>query len=91
MEIGRVVGNLWATRKDERLNGQKFLVVKLLESKTKERPGLMVAVDNAGAGVGDIVLITKGGSARQSFGDKNAPIDAAIVGVVDTIEVDDEE
>lgn len=90
MEIGRVVGNLWATRKDEKLNGHKFLIVKFLQTKTEERPGLFVAVDNAGAGVGDLVLVTKGGSARQSIGDLNVPIDAAIVGIVDSIEVEDE-
>lgn len=90
MEVGRVVGNLWATRKDERLNGQKFLLIKLLESKTKERPGIMVAVDSAGAGVGDMVLVTRGGSARYAVADQSAPIDAAIVGVIDTIEIEDE-
>lgn len=87
MEIGRVVGNVWATRKDEKLNGQKFLIVKLLKSKEEEKPGFFVAVDNVGAGVGDRVLITKGGAARQAIGNREVPIDAAIVGIIDSIDV----
>lgn len=87
MEIGRVVGNVWATRKDEKLNGQKFLIVKLLKSKEEEKSGFFVAVDNIGAGVGDKVLITKGGAARQAIGNREVPIDAAIVGIIDSIDV----
>lgn len=90
MVIGRVVGNLWATRKDEKLNGQKFLVVKLMKNKEENLDGLFVATDNVGAGLGDIVLITKGGAARSSLGDKAIPVDATIVGIVDSIEVHDE-
>lgn len=90
MIIGRVVGNLWATRKDEKLNGQKFLVVRLLINKNKEKDELFVAADNAGAGVGDLVLITKGGAARASLETKDIPVDAVIVGIVDSIEVEDE-
>lgn len=90
MDIGRVVGNLWATRKDEKLNGQKFLVVKLLLNKHKEKEGFFVAADNTGAGIGDLVLITKGSAARKALGQEDIPIDATIVGIVDSIEVDDE-
>ncbi|MGG5461110.1 EutN/CcmL family microcompartment protein [Clostridium sp. B9] len=90
MELGKVVGNVWATRKDEKLNGQKFLVVKLLKSKDELREGFFVAADNAGAGIGDTVLITKGGAARQSIGNREIPIDAAIVGIVDSIDVEEE-
>ena len=90
MELGKVVGNVWATRKDEKLNGQKFLVIKLLKSKDELREGFFVAADNAGAGIGDTVLITKGGAARQSIGNREIPIDAAIVGIVDSIDVEEE-
>lgn len=90
MEIGKVVGNVWATKKDEKLNGQKFLVLKLMASKDKEREGLLVASDIVGAGVGDLVLISKGGSARYAIGNMNVPIDAAVVGIIDSIEVTDE-
>ncbi|MEW9093448.1 MAG: EutN/CcmL family microcompartment protein [Clostridiaceae bacterium] len=90
MIIGRVVGNLWATKKDEKLNGQKFLVVKLLINKHKEKDELFVAVDNVGAGIGDLVLITRGGSARVSLESKDIPVDSVIIGIVDSIEVEDE-
>ncbi|MEG0012772.1 MAG: EutN/CcmL family microcompartment protein [Cellulosilyticaceae bacterium] len=90
MEIGRVVGSVWATKKDEKLNGQKFLVLKILVSKENEREGLFVASDIVGAGVGDLVLITRGGAARYAIGNPNVPIDAAVVGIVDSIEVADE-
>ncbi|SFB28507.1 EutN/CcmL family microcompartment protein [Clostridium frigidicarnis] len=90
MVIGKVVGRLWSTRKDEKLNGQKFLVVRLLKDKEKELEGFFVAADNVGAGNGDLVLITKGASARTSLGDKAIPVDAAVVGIIDSIEVDDE-
>ncbi|MPQ42897.1 EutN/CcmL family microcompartment protein [Clostridium tarantellae] len=90
MDIAKVIGNVWATRKDEKLNGQKFLIVKILKSKNELKEGFFVAADNTGAGIGDTVLITKGGSARQALGDKSIPVDATIVGIVDSIEVEDE-
>ncbi|MEG1255880.1 EutN/CcmL family microcompartment protein [Clostridium sp.] len=90
MVIGRVVGRLWATRKDEKLSGQKFLIVRLLKDKDVEEEGFFVAADSVGAGVGDNVLITKGSSARISLGERNVPVDATIIGIIDSIEVDDE-
>jgi len=57
--IGRVVGRLWATRKDEKLNGQKFLIVRLLKDIDVEETGFFVAADSVGAGTGDNVLITR--------------------------------
>lgn len=90
MIIGKVVGKLWSTRKDEKLNGQKFLIVKTMKNKDKMEDSLLVCADSVGAGNGDLVLIVKGGSARVSVGDKSIPIDTAIVGIIDTIEVDDE-
>ncbi|MEG2289977.1 MAG: EutN/CcmL family microcompartment protein [Clostridium sp.] len=90
MVIGRVVGRLWATRKDEKLSGQKFLIVRLLKDKDVEEEGFFVAADSVGAGVGDNVLITKGSSARISLGERDVPVDATIIGIIDSIEVDDE-
>lgn len=90
MVIGKVVGKLWSTRKDEKLNGQKFLIVNVMKNKSKIDDGFLVCADNVGAGTGDLVLIVKGGSARVSIGDKDIPIDTAIVGIIDTIEVEDE-
>ena len=88
MDIGKVVGNVWATRKDEKLCGQKLLVVKLLKTKDTYKEGFIVAADNAGAG--DLVLISKGSSARASLEKQHIPVDATIVGVVDSFEVFDE-
>lgn len=90
MDIGKVVGSVWATRKDEKLSGQKLLVVKLLKDKDSYKEGFIVAADNAGAGNGDLVLISQGSSARESLEKKNVPVDATIVGIIDSLEVFDE-
>lgn len=77
MVIGKVIGSVWATKKDERLNGSKLLVV---EMKNKD----IIAVDRIGAGVGDEVLVCFGSSARLASSD--APVDAAVVGIIDSTE-----
>ncbi|MGL4730288.1 MAG: EutN/CcmL family microcompartment protein [Clostridium sp.] len=89
MIIGQVTGNLWATRKDENLNGFKFLVVRKLDFKGEVTNDVMVAVDSVGAGIGDQVLIAKGSSARYVFNKKNAPIDSTIVGIIDSLELEE--
>jgi ethanolamine utilization protein EutN len=91
LEIARVIGNVWATKKDQKLNGLKLLVLKVLVDKEREKEGLIVASDIVGAGVGDLVLISKGGSARRAVGNIDAPIDAAVIGIVDSIEVFEDE
>jgi len=83
MVIGRVVGRLWATRKDEKLNGQKFLIVRLLKDIDVEETGFFVAADSVGAGTGDNVLITRGGAARVSLGERDVPVDATIIGIIE--------
>lgn len=89
MIIGEVVGNLWATRKDDRLSGFKFLVVRKLDFRGEKTDQVMVAVDSVGAGIGDQVLIVSGSSARANLNDRNAPVDATIVGIVDSLELQD--
>lgn len=86
MIIGKVVGSLWATRKDEKLNGLKFLVVEKQINEKEVSSELLVAVDHAGAGVGEQVLITTGSSARESFEGRIMPVDMVIVGIIDTVE-----
>ena len=81
MVIGKVVGSIIATRKNERLIGQKLLVIRPLESM--ERAGEFVAIDNVGAGIGETVLVATGSAARVGCDLENAPVDAAIVGIVD--------
>ncbi len=89
MIVGEVVGNLWATRKDEGLNGLKFLVVRKLDYRGQKTEEAIVAADSVGAGIGDQVLIVGGSSARVNLGDKKVPVDATIVGIVDSLELQD--
>ena len=87
MILGRVVGTVVSTRKDERLMGAKLLVVRAQDPHGRDEASYMVAVDTVDAGVRDRVLIVTGSSARMAAGLKDCPVDAAIVGVVDTVEV----
>lgn len=87
MLVGEVVGNLWATKKDDKLNGLKFLLVRRINCKGEKTDDLIVAVDGVGAGNGEHVLVVSGSSARVNLGDKNIPVDAAIVGIVDSLEL----
>jgi len=81
MIVGKVVGSVIATRKNENLIGCKFLIVEPLEKMSTA--GRLVAVDNVGAGIGDFVLVATHSAARIGCNMKDSPIDAAIVGIVD--------
>lgn len=83
MIIGRVINNIWCTRKDESLVGAKFLTVKLLDKESEAACSIIVAVDLIGAGIGEKVLITQGSSARRLSGLDSSPVDAIIVGIID--------
>ncbi len=87
MILARIVGTIVATRKDERLLGRKLLVARLIDTEGRDEKGHLIAVDTVGAGVEEVVLIVQGSSARMAFGCKDCPIDAAVVGIVDTVEV----
>ncbi len=87
MILARVVGTVVSTRKDERLMGSKLLVVRTQDPHGKDEAAYLVAVDTVDAGLRDRVLIVTGSSARMASGLKDSPVDAAIVGVVDTVEV----
>lgn len=89
MQLARVVGTVVATRKDERLQGAKLLVVRTIDPHGKDEAAYMVAVDTVDAGARERVLIVTGSSARMASGLKDCPVDAAIVGVVDSITVKD--
>lgn len=82
MIVGKVVGTIVATRKNEKLVGSKFLVVEPLKSMDLGR-GRIVAIDNVGAGIGEVVLVAQGSAARIGCDLKDSPVDAAIVGIVD--------
>lgn len=81
MFIGKVVGSVVSTRKNEKLIGSKFMIVELAEGMGNSQK--LIAVDNVGAGIGETVLVATGSAARIGCDCEGAPIDAAIVGIVD--------
>jgi len=87
MTLGKVVGTVVATRKDEKLEGFKLLVVRAVGPDGKEKSSYLVAVDTVDAGVGELVLVVSGSSARMTAGCTDRPIDAAVIGIVDDIEL----
>lgn len=87
MVLGKVVGTVWATRKDEELVGFKFQIVKHIGLDYKLKDTFVIAVDTVQAGVGDIVLVCSGSSARQTTLTKNKPVDAVIMAVVDKLDI----
>ena len=89
MFLGKVVGTVWATRKDEELVGLKFQIVKHVGLDYTVKETFVVAVDTVQAGVGDVVLVCSGSSARQTIQTKNKPVDAVIMAVVDKLDVGD--
>ncbi|MDH5637625.1 MAG: EutN/CcmL family microcompartment protein [Nitrospinota bacterium] len=88
MLLGKIVGTVVATRKTESLEGLKLLLVKNIDPKAKESAGYVVAADAVGAGMGEVVLYATGSSARQTEGTNNRPVDAIIMGVVDTWDIE---
>ncbi len=85
MLICKVVGNVWATRKEESMKGQKFLIVKQVDEEQQEAGNSFIATDNIGAGIGELVIVTGGSSARK-INNEALPIDAAIIGIIDSME-----
>ena len=87
MLLARIVGTVVATRKDERLHGRKLLIARLIDEQGQDQKGHVIAVDTVGAGVREVVLVVQGSSARLAQGCKDCPVDAAVVGIVDTVDV----
>ncbi|MGE4159590.1 MAG: EutN/CcmL family microcompartment protein [Planctomycetota bacterium] len=87
MQLGRVVGSVWATRKEETLEGLKMLLVQELGADMAPKDRVVVAIDAVGAGVGEVVLTAAGSSARQTESTKNRPVDAVIMAVVDSFDI----
>jgi microcompartment protein CcmK/EutM len=87
MILGKIVGTVVATRKDPRLVSNKLMVVRPIDPRGKAEGNYLVAVDTVDAGVGETVLVVSGSSARLASGMKDCPVDAAIVGIVDTVEM----
>lgn len=91
MILARVIGNVWATRKEESLRGLKFLVVQPVtiqysaeqEVQLINQGNAIIAADRIGAGETEIVMVVSGSSARQSLDDNTIPVDAIVVGIID--------
>lgn len=90
MQLGRVAGTLVSSRKDPLMEGMKFLVVRSIDTDNADSGSYVVAVDAVGAGVGEVVMYASGSSARQTTLTKDRPVDAVIMAIVDTWEVDGE-
>lgn len=89
MQIARVIGTLVATQKHEKFEGAKLLLVQPLDLDDKPRGGAILAIDGVGAGVHEKVLVVlEGRAAQETLGQKLAPVDAAIVGIIDTVDID---
>jgi ethanolamine utilization protein EutN len=89
MILARVVGTVVATRKDPRLVSTKLLIARPIDPQGKSEGNYLVAVDTVDAGVGETVLIVSGSSARMASGMKDCPVDAAVVGIVDTVDLNE--
>ncbi len=89
MILARVVGTVVATRKDPRLEGKKLLILKPVSPEGKDESGYVVAVDTVSAGFKEKVIAVSGSSARMAEGCKDVPVDAAIVGIVDDVQLDE--
>jgi microcompartment protein CcmK/EutM len=91
MNLGKVVGTVVSTRKDEKLVGTKLLIVRQIDPEGNGTGGYVVAVDAVGAGAGEVVLYASGSSARQTTLTQDRPADAVIMAIIDSIEVDGED
>lgn len=90
MNLAKVIGTIWATQKDANLKGAKMQIIQPLDHHEKKNGDPIVAVDMIGAGPGEIVYFTSAREATIPWHTRIAPIDAAIVGIVDSIEVYDQ-
>lgn len=88
MIICEVIGHVWATKKEDSLNGLKLMVVKQVDYYSDNQGASFVAADIVGAGIGEKVLVVSGSTARNAFGNDSVSVDAAIVAIIDSLEVE---
>jgi microcompartment protein CcmK/EutM len=88
MKLGRIVGSVVSTRKDPSLESLKLLVVENLTTALEKEGGYVVAVDSVGAGVGEVILYATGSSARQTKMTRDRPVDAVIMAIVDSFDIE---
>jgi ethanolamine utilization protein EutN len=92
LQIGRVVGTVVATQKNKKLEGAKLLLVQPMTLEGEPRGVALLAIDSVGAGVGEkVLLVLEGKAAGEALGRKAAAVDAAIIGIVDTVDYRDEQ
>lgn len=88
MQIGRVVGTVVSTQKNRKLEGAKLLLVQPLSLDDRPRGAAVLAIDSVGAGVGEkVLLVIEGKAAGDALGRKAAAVDAAIIGIIDSVEL----
>jgi len=87
MKLGRIVGTVVSTTKDEKVDGLKLYIVRDLTMKMAAKDSFVVAADSVGAGVGEVVLYASGSSARQTKATDGRPIDACVMAIVDQIDI----
>ncbi len=88
MFIARIMGTVVATRTDEKLVGSKLLIVQPVDPSGGDHGNPIVAVDTVSAGADEQVLVVTGSSARMTSRTKDSPVDASIIGIIDTVSVD---
>jgi len=87
MKLARVTGSVTATAKDAQLVGQKLLVCDIVDAAGKVAKPAIVAADTVGAGSGDLVLLVTGSAARLPAGTSGMPVDAAVIAIVDSVDI----
>ncbi len=88
MILGKIVGDVWSTKKNEKMHALRLLFVQPLGKDLTPSGEILIAADEIGAGVGDRVIITQGAPAMQAFDrDTPIPVDAVVVGIVDSLEM----
>ncbi len=87
MFLGKVIGTVWSTKKDDKLVGAKFLLVRELDIDLNEKERFVVAVDSVGAGDGEVVIVASGSSSRMTTFTKDKPVDAVIMAIVDKLDI----
>ncbi|MCX6554199.1 MAG: EutN/CcmL family microcompartment protein [Candidatus Aminicenantes bacterium] len=91
MQLGKIIGTVVASHKEQKLDGLKFHLVRFLDLEMKPAGGSVVAVDGVGAGVGEVVLVASGSSARLTSSTEGKPVDAVIMAIVDVLEINGQE
>jgi ethanolamine utilization protein EutN len=87
MFLGKVIGSVWATQKEEGMDNLKLMIVQPLDIMEHDNGAQVIAADRIGAGIGEKVIVSRGSPARILFSGKQVPVDAMIVGIVDSFEI----